>query len=44
MAINLGDAAGAAAYATLCALIVRRAGNVIGWIMLGIAGALAFGD
>ena len=42
MANNLGAAAGAAAYATLGALIVRRAGNVIGWIMLGMAGALAF--
>jgi len=42
LAINLGDAAGAAAYATLGALIVRRAGNVVGWLMLGMAGALAF--
>jgi signal transduction histidine kinase len=28
-------------YATLGALIVRRAGNVIGWMLLGIGGALA---
>ncbi len=28
-------------YATLGALIVRRAGNVIGWLLLGIGGALA---
>jgi hypothetical protein len=42
MANNLGATAGAGAYATLGALIVRRAGNVIGWIMLAVAGALAF--
>jgi signal transduction histidine kinase len=30
------------AYATLGALIVRRAGNAIGWIMLGEGAALAF--
>ena len=30
------------AYATLGALVVRRAGNVIGWIMLGEGAALAF--
>ena len=28
-------------FATLGALIVRRAGNVIGWMLLGIGGALA---
>jgi signal transduction histidine kinase len=28
-------------YATLGALIVRRAGNVIGWMLIGIGGALA---
>jgi len=28
-------------FATLGALIVRRAGNLIGWIMLGMAGASA---
>ncbi len=32
----------AAAYATLGALIIRRAGNVIGWIMMGGGVALAF--
>ena len=42
MANNLGAAAGAATYASLGALIVRRAGNVIGWIMLSMAGALTF--
>ena len=42
LANNLGAAAGAAGYARLGALIVRRAGNVIGWIMLGMAAALAF--
>jgi hypothetical protein len=30
------------AFATLGALIVRRVGDVIGWIMLGMAGAQAF--
>jgi len=39
---NLGETASAAAYATLGALIVRRAGNVIGWIMLGEGAASAF--
>jgi len=39
---SLGTAAAAAAYATLGALIVRRAGNVIGWIMMGEGAALAF--
>ena len=39
---NLGTATAAAAYATLGALVVRRAGNVIGWIMLGESAALAF--
>jgi uncharacterized membrane protein len=39
---NLGTAAAAAAYATLGALIVRRAGNVFGWIMLGGGATLAF--
>ena len=32
----------AVAYATLGALIVRRAGNLIGWIMLGAGAAQAF--
>ena len=39
---NLGAAAAAAGYATLGALIVRRAGNTIGWIMLGGGAAIAF--
>ena len=39
---NLGETASAAAYATLGALIVRRAGNAIGWIMLGEGAASAF--
>jgi hypothetical protein len=39
---NLGNAASAAAYATLGALIVRRAGNLIGWLMLGEGAGLAF--
>jgi hypothetical protein len=42
LAGQLGETAAAAAYATLGALIVRRAGNVIGWIMLGAGAALAF--
>jgi hypothetical protein len=39
---NLGNAAAAAAYATLGTLIVRRAGNLIGWLMLGEGAGLAF--
>jgi hypothetical protein len=39
---NLATAASAATYATLGALIVRRAGNRMGWIMLGEGAALAF--
>jgi hypothetical protein len=39
---NLGTAAAVVAYATLGALIVRRAGNRIGWLMLGEAAGLAF--
>ena len=42
LASNLGNAVAAVGYATLGALIVRRAGNVIGWIMLGEGAALAF--
>jgi hypothetical protein len=42
LANNLGATAAAAAFATLGVLIVRRAGNVIGWIMLGEGAALAF--
>ena len=39
---NLAAAASAATYATLGALIVRRAGNRMGWVMLGEGAALAF--
>ena len=39
---SLGDAAAAVAYATLGALVVRRAGNLIGWLMLGEGAGLAF--
>jgi hypothetical protein len=42
LASNLGEPAAAVAYATLDALIVRRAGNVSGWIMLGEGAASAF--
>ena len=42
LAWNLALAAAAAAYATLGALIVRRAGNIIGWLMLGAGAAQAF--
>ena len=38
---NLGAVVAAAAYATLGTLIIRRAGNAIGWIMLGEGAALA---
>ena len=38
---NLGAAAGAIAYATLGALIVRRARNLIGWFMVAEGTALA---
>jgi signal transduction histidine kinase len=38
---NLAASAAALAYATLGALIVRRAGNLIGWLMLGEGTALA---
>src|SRR5438034_4091470 len=37
---NLSDAPSAVLYATLGALVVRRAGNIIGWMLLGI-GALS---
>jgi signal transduction histidine kinase len=37
----LGCASAAVFYATLGALVVRRAGNVIGWMLLGIGTALA---
>ncbi|MFY9930551.1 MAG: hypothetical protein WAK82_21370, partial [Streptosporangiaceae bacterium] len=39
---NLGTAVAVVAYATLGALIVRRAGNLIGWLMLGESAGLAF--
>ena len=38
---NVGDAAGAIAYAALGALIVRRAGNPFGWFMLAAGGGSA---
>ena len=39
---SLGSAAAVVAYATLGTLIVRRAGNLIGWLMLGEGAGLAF--
>jgi uncharacterized membrane protein YhaH (DUF805 family) len=39
---NLGTAVAVVAYATLGTLIVRRAGNLIGWLMLGEGAGLAF--
>jgi hypothetical protein len=39
---NLGTAAAVVAYAALGAIVVRRAGNRIGWLMLGEAAGLAF--
>ena len=38
---NLGMAPSAVLYATLGAIVVRRAGNVIGWFLLGIGAGLA---
>lgn len=38
---NAGDAAGAIAYAALGTLIVRRTGNLVGWLMLAGAGSSA---
>jgi signal transduction histidine kinase len=38
---NLGAVPAAIVYATLGALVVRRAGNVIGWFLLGIGAATA---
>jgi signal transduction histidine kinase len=38
---NLGDAPAAVLYATLGALIVRRAGNLIGWFLLGLGACYA---
>jgi hypothetical protein len=42
LASNLALSVSVAAFATLGALIVRRAGNRIGWIMLGAGAAQAF--
>ena len=42
LASQLALAVSIAAYATLGALIVRRAGNAIGWIMLAAGAAQAF--
>ena len=39
---SLGSAVAVVAYATLGTLIVRRAGNLIGWLMLGESAAVAF--
>jgi signal transduction histidine kinase len=41
-ASNLSTSVAALAYATLGTLIVRHAGNLVGWLMLGEATALAF--
>jgi signal transduction histidine kinase len=38
---NFAEAPAAVLYATLGALVVRRAGNVIGWLLLGEGAALA---
>ena len=38
---NLSGAPAAVLYATLGALVVRRAGNVIGWLLLGEGAGLA---
>jgi signal transduction histidine kinase len=42
LASNLALSVSVAAYATLGALIIRQAGNVIGWLMLGAGAAQAF--
>ena len=39
---NLGACVAAIAYATLGALIIRRAGNLVGWLMLGEGAGLMF--
>ena len=39
---QLSGTIAAVTYATLGALIVRRAGNLIGWIMIGVGAGLAF--
>jgi hypothetical protein len=41
---NLGTTVAVVAYATLGALIVRRAGNLIGWLMLGEGAGLGPAD
>ena len=38
---SLGGALSAVLYATLGTLIVRRAGNVVGWLLLGVGAGLA---
>ncbi len=40
-AFHLGDTVAAVVYATLGALIVRRAGNLIGWMLIGLGAGLA---
>ena len=42
LVFNLAAPAAAAAYATLGALVVRRAGSLIGWLMLAEGASLAF--
>ena len=42
LAFNLAALAAAVAYATLGALVVRRAGNLIGWLMLAESTGLVF--
>ena len=42
LAASLGSAVAVVAYATLGTLIVRRAGNLIGWLMLGESAGVAF--
>jgi hypothetical protein len=42
LSANLGTAVAVVAYATLGAIVVRRAGNLIGWLMLGEGAGLAF--
>ena len=44
LASNLGAALAGIYYACLGALVVRRAGNVIGWLLLGEGGLLAAED
>jgi hypothetical protein len=44
LASNLGEALAGAYYACLGVLVVRRAGNVIGWLLLGEGFTLAAED